>query len=169
VPRTLFRYAIFLPILVFLVLAGVGLLSGARGAPAPNPPAASGGEALEVTAEKLDLDVDRGTAVLAGKVEVRWGELKVECPRVDARYDGAPNLRQVRGTGGIKAAFREVHAKAQNVEVDVEKRQVTLSGAVELVRGRGWVRAERATLDLSSHRVSLEMVTGSIPVQPLSR
>jgi lipopolysaccharide export system protein LptA len=164
VTRTRFRFALLLP-----VLAGVSLLSGAWGAPGQNPPRATGGDVLEVTAEKLDLDVDQGTAVLAGKVEVRWGELTVECPRVDVRYDGVPNVRHVRGTGGIKAAFREVNAKAHTVDIDVEKRQVTLAGGVEFVRGRGWVRAERATVDLVSHKVSLQAVSGSIPVQPLSR
>ncbi len=151
------------------VLAGGVLVSTVQGAPAQGPLGVMGGQTLEVVAEKLEVDVDRGTALLTGRVQAKLGEVQVECPKVEVRYDSAPNVKFARGTGGIKAVFRDITAKAQNVEVDVAKRQMTLSGGVELARGRGWVRAERATIDLSSHKVSFDTVSGSIPVQPPSR
>jgi lipopolysaccharide export system protein LptA len=151
------------------VLLGGALFSLVRGAPAQGPLGVIGGEALDVMAEKLDVDVDRGTATLNGKVRARLGELLVECPKVDIRYDSAPNVRFARGTGGVRAAFRDIVAKAETVEVDVAKRQLALSGGVQLTRGRGWVKADRARIDLATRRVSLEEVTGSIPVEPPAR
>jgi lipopolysaccharide export system protein LptA len=151
------------------VLCGAALFSLVRGAPAQGPLGVIGGEALDVTAEKLDVDVDKGTATLNGKVRAKLGELQVECPKVEIRYDNAPNVRFARGTGGVRAVFRDIVAKARTVEVDVSKRQLVLSGGVELARGRGWVHADRALIDLTTRKVSLEEVTGSIPVEPPAR
>ena len=151
------------------VLFGAALFSLVRGAPAQGPLGVIGGEALDVMAEKLDVDVDRGTATLNGKVRAKLGELLVECPKVDIRYDSAPNVRFAKGTGGVRAAFRDIVAKAEAVEVDVAKRQLLLSGGVQLTRGRGWVKADRALIDLATRKVSLQAVTGSIPVEPPAR
>ncbi len=151
------------------VLFGAALFSLVREVPAQGPLGTIGGEVLDVTAEKLEVDVDRGTATLNGKVHAKLGELQVDCPRVEVRYDSAPNVRFARGTGGVRAAFRDIVAKAQTVEVDVTKRQLALSGGVQLARGRGWVHADRALIDLSSRKVSLQEVTGSIPVEPPAR
>ncbi len=151
------------------VLFGAALFSAVRVAPAQGPLGVIGGEALDVMAEKLDVDVDRGTATLNGKVRAKLGELQVECPTVDIRYDTAPNVRYAKGTKGVRAAFRDIVAKAETVEVDVAKRQLLLSGGVQLTRGRGWVKADRALIDLATHKVSLQEVTGSIPVEPPAR
>ena len=145
------------------------MFSLVRGAPAQGPLGVVGGEALDIMAEKLDVDVDRGTATLNGKVRAKLGELLVECPKVDIRYDSAPNVRFAKGTGGVRAAFRDIVAKAEAVEVDVAKRQLLLSGGVQLTRGRGWVKADRALIDLATRKVSLQAVTGSIPVEPPAR
>ena len=151
------------------VLLGAALFSLVRGAPAQGPLGVIVGEALDVMAEKLDVDVDRGTATLTGKVRAKLGELLVECPKVNIRYDSAPNVRFAKGTGGVRAAFRDIVAKAESVEVDVAKRQLLLTGGVQLTRGRGWVKADRALIDLATRRVSLQEVTGSIPVEPPAR
>jgi hypothetical protein len=52
------------------------------------------------------------------------------------------------------------------VELDATAHSVVLTGGVRLARGRGWVTAEHATIDVASGRVSLEDVKGSLPVRP---
>jgi len=149
-------------------LALVGL--AVTGAPAQaDPLGVVAGEALDVTAERLNVDVDEGTATLEGKVHAKLGELDVYCPRVEIRYNTAPKVRWARGTGGVRATVKGIEARASVVEVDVAKRHVRLSGGVDLRRGRGWVKAERATIDLATRHVSLRDVKGSIPVEPPKR
>jgi lipopolysaccharide transport protein LptA len=134
-----------------------------------DPLAVVAGEALDVTADRLNVDVSQGTAVLEGKVEVQMGELAVRCPRVEIRYNEAPKVRWARGTGGVQANVRGIEARASVVEVDVARRKVKLAGGVHLSRGRGWVRAELAVIDLATRKVSLREVKGSIPVEPPQR
>jgi lipopolysaccharide export system protein LptA len=112
------------------------------------------------------VDVEGGTALLEGEVRAVLGELVVECPKVEIRYDTAPRVKWARGSGGVRARLEGIVATASNVEVDVAKRRVDLTGGVKLARGRGWVEAQRASIDVATLKVSLHDVKGSIPVQP---
>lgn len=134
-----------------------------------DPLAVVEGETLDIRAEKLDVDIDKGTAVLEGKVEARMGDLQVFCPKVEIRYDGAPRVRWARGSGGVRAKVKGIDATASSVIVDLAKREVRLSGSVRLSRGKGWVEAGKARIDLSTRKVTLEEVKGSIPVEPPAR
>ena len=128
-----------------------------------------GGQTLDVEADMLDVDINRGRATLEGNVHATLGELTVVCPKVEMTYDEAPQVRWARGTGGVEARVQGIVARAAVVEVDVPKRKVDLSGGVRLTRGKGWVEADRATIDIATYRVSLHDVKGSIPVKPPPR
>lgn len=128
-----------------------------------------GGQSLDVKADELDVDISKGRATLKGNVHATLGELTVVCPKVELAYDEAPQVRWARGTGGVEARVQGIVARAAVVEVDVPKRKVDLSGGVRLTRGKGWVEAERATIDIATNRVSLHEVQGSIPVKPPAR
>jgi lipopolysaccharide export system protein LptA len=159
------------PFRVLLTALGLALVAVAlpRASAQADPLAVVAGEALDIRAERLNIDVDNGTATLQGEVYAKLGELEVRCPRVEIRYDEAPRVRWAKGTGGVEATVRGIQARAQVVEVDVAKRHVNLSGGVHLSRGRGWVQADQATIDLSTRKVSLRDVKGSIPVESPKR
>jgi lipopolysaccharide export system protein LptA len=147
------------------LFAALVLASTPSGPAHADPLGVVAGEVLDITAEKLDVDIEGGRAVLEGNVHASLGELDVSCPKVEMRYDPAPTVKWVRGSGGVRATLRGIEATAQLVEVDVGRRQVTLAGGVELRRGKGWVHAERATIDVATRHVSLHEVKGSIPVE----
>ncbi len=124
------------------------------------------GEELDVAADRVDVDVARGVAKLDGAVTVHLGDLEMHCPTAEIRYDKSPRVSFARGSGGVTARFQGIDATASSVEFDASARTVALQGAVRLTRGRGWITADRATVDLSSSKVALEGVKGSIPVDP---
>ena len=127
-----------------------------------------GGDSTDLQADQLDVDISTGEATLTGNVSFTKGDLHVLCPRIDAKFDGVPHLIWVRGSGGVSADIRGVHAEAPEVEFDLTKQFLELRGGVRLARGQGWLRAERATIDIASARVTLNQVKGSIPVPPRS-
>jgi lipopolysaccharide export system protein LptA len=155
----------------FVALIGaVGTLLSLGGTPAQAGPLATvEGQSLDVKADKLDVDVDKGTATLEGNVRAAMGDLEVLCPKIDIKYDQAPRVRWARGTGGVKMRVKGIEATSNTVVVDLAKRVVNLSGGVRLTRGRGWVQADRASVDLATHKVTLHEVKGSIPVEPPAR
>jgi lipopolysaccharide export system protein LptA len=129
-----------------------------------DPLAALGGETLDVRADQLDVDVHAGTAVLTGNVTLVKGGLKVACPKLEVRYDDAPRVTWAKGSGGVKADIKGVHAEAPEVELDLAKHQLDLRGGVRLARGQGWLEAEKATIEIGTGKVTLKDVKGSIPV-----
>lgn len=166
-----FRLGRTLPVLPWLLLAvaPVVALAAPSDATPPGSLAVVEGEVLDLKADKLDVDIAAGNAVLEGNVSAKLGDLKVSCKKIEVKYDQAPNVRWARGTGGVSASMRGIEATAAAVEVDVTRHSVELTGNVRLSRGKGWVTAERARIDLGTRHVTLEAVQGSIPVQPPAR
>jgi lipopolysaccharide export system protein LptA len=123
-----------------------------------------GGEGVSLQADRLDIDILAGEATLTGKVTLSKGDLTVSCPRIDVRFDHAPHLTWAKGSGGVTADVRGVHAEAPFVELDLTRQLVDLSGGVKLTRGQGWLTADSARIEISTAKVSLNQVKGSIPV-----
>ncbi|HXX67578.1 MAG TPA: LptA/OstA family protein [Polyangiaceae bacterium] len=122
------------------------------------------GEAVVLQADELEIDLMAGEATLTGKVSLTRGDLVVNCPRVDLRFDHAPHVTWARGSGGVSADVRGVHAEAPSVELDLARQTLDLSGGVRLARGQGWLTADSARIDIATAKVSLAQVKGSIPV-----
>lgn len=150
-----------LPIALALALAFT--LAHARPVAADPLLAVTGGE-VTVAAESLDVDVEAGTAVLTGAVSLSKGEMTVRCPRIDLRFDHTPHLKWAKGSGGVAADVRGVHAEAPEVELDLVKQTLELRGGVRLKRGQGWLQADRATIDMATAKVTASQVKGAIPV-----
>ena len=67
-----------------------------------------GAEPVKLQADQLDIDILAGEATLTGKVTLTKGDLVVNCPRIDLRFEHAPHLTWARGSGGVTADVRTV-------------------------------------------------------------
>lgn len=119
---------------------------------------------VNVQADKLEVDVGAGSAVLTGQVLLQKGDMSVRCPRVELKFDTTPHVNYAKGSGGVVADVRGVHGEAPEVELDMKKQVLELRGGVKLSRGQGWLQAERATIELATARVTATQIKGSIPV-----
>jgi lipopolysaccharide export system protein LptA len=117
-----------------------------------------------VQADKLEIDVATGSAILTGQVVLSKGDMAVRCPRVELKFDTSPHLNWAKGSGGVVADVRGVHGEAPEVELDMKKQTLELRGGVRLSRGQGWIQADKATIELASGKVTATQVKGSIPV-----
>ncbi|MGC4069305.1 MAG: LptA/OstA family protein [Polyangiaceae bacterium] len=124
-----------------------------------------GAEVLDISAKQLDVNLAKGVALLDGDVHVKLGELDISCDRVDIRYDDAPMVRWARGSGSVRASMRGITATAQSLEVEIPERRVRLIGDVKISRGKGWIEAEHASIDLPTGRITLDEIRGSIPIE----
>ena len=122
------------------------------------------GEPVHVQADRLDIDLKTGRALLTGAVQLRRGDLHVTCERVEAAYDKAPSIRWAKATGGVRARLRGIEARAQEAELALDRKQLELRGEVRLSRGGAWMHAKAAKVDLKTKQVTLEQVKGAIPV-----
>src|SRR5882672_12327985 len=92
-------------LLATVAVASAGSLFGDALVAGAAPLAVIEGEALDVSAEHVDVDVEHGTALLTGKVTARLGELEVRCPSIELAYDESPRVKWARGKGGVVARF----------------------------------------------------------------
>ena len=161
-------------------LAGLAALVAALVAPAAleaEPQKAAPGVAqapLEIHAEHLDLDLGTKAATSRGKVTITKGDLALHCARVDVRYDDAPRdaagalrVTWIKGSGGVTADVKGVHAEAPDLDLDASNQVLTLKGGVRITRAGGWITAERATVHIATGKVSRTDVRGSLPVGAL--
>jgi lipopolysaccharide export system protein LptA len=125
---------------------------------------AADNEPIEMSADRLEVDVEAKTAVLTGHVKLTRGTMTLACPRVDVRYDRVPHVTWARGSGGVVAEVKGIHAEAPEVELDLGPRTMDLRGGVRLTRGDGWLTADRASINIATGKVSLSDVKGSIPL-----
>jgi len=150
-------------VLLIALIALAGLI-----APAPLARAeilkGVGGDSVNVQADHLEIDILAGEATLTGNVSLTKGDLVVSCPRIDLRFEHAPHVTWARGSGGVTADVRGVHAEAPSVEVDLAKQVLDLRGGVKLTRGQGWLTADSARIEMATAKVSLTQVKGAIPV-----
>ncbi|HEY3822177.1 MAG TPA: LptA/OstA family protein [Polyangiaceae bacterium] len=123
-----------------------------------------GDPTVSLQADRLDIDILAGEATLTGKVTLSKGDLVVNCPHIDLRFDHSPHLTWAKGSGGVTADVRGVHAEAPSVELDFTKQVLDLRGGVKLTRGQGWLTADTARIEIPTGKVSLTQVKGSIPV-----
>ncbi|HSO33213.1 MAG TPA: LptA/OstA family protein [Labilithrix sp.] len=144
-----------------LVLFGTSLSPGEAEA---DPLLDVGKGDVSVQADKLEVDVATGSAVLTGQVVLSKGDMAVRCPRVDLKFDTSPHLNWAKGSGGVVADVRGVHGEAPEVELDLKKQVLELRGGVKLSRGQGWLQADKATIELATGKVTATQVKGSIPV-----
>ncbi len=145
-----------------IVLALVAAVVGGSVALAQPPVFDVVGEPVAVTAERLDADLSGKTVALSGAVTLRRGELSVRAARVDARLGDGGRVAWARAHGGVRLEHKGSHAEADEVEIDLVDRRVELRGHVVVGRGATRVEAERATLDLTTSRLSLSQVRGSL-------
>jgi lipopolysaccharide export system protein LptA len=158
------------PRLLVPVASLVAVLGASGGRPAlADPLLGAAAEPVAMQADQLDVDVNAGSAVFTGNVSLAKGDLHVTCPRIEVKFDSSPHVSWARGSGGVAADVRGVHAEAPEVELDLTKQLLELRGGVRLTRGQGWLQAERASIDIATAKVSLTQVKGAIPVTPRAR
>jgi lipopolysaccharide export system protein LptA len=154
------RYFVGVAALGFLLAVGHGSVPTASATEILG----AGESAVSLEADSLDIDILAGEATLTGKVTLLKGDLAVSCPRIDLRFDHTPHVTWARGSGGVTADLRGVHAEAPSVDVDMARQVLDLRGGVKLTRGQGWLTADSARIVIPTAKVSLTQVKGSIPV-----
>jgi len=147
---------------ISLMLAGVGTLSlaslaGAQGAAS----ALKGHDAdapIDVAADRIEAQDRADRAIFSGNVRVKQAALTLDTQRLTVAYSssGGVQIRRLDASGGVLVRSPSETARGNFGIYDLDRKLITLIGAVQLNRGGSQINGHRLTIDLSSGRAVVD-------------
>jgi lipopolysaccharide export system protein LptA len=116
---------------------------------------------IDFGADHIELQDKANRAVLAGSVTVRQAEMTLKAARMTVAYtgqviDGSPQVSRLDASGGVVVTRPDQTARGQYAVYDLNRRVVTMLGAVSLVQGGNTVNGGRLTINLDSGRAVID-------------
>ena len=148
------RLGLLTPALVAaLMLAGAGAAQDADDG-AGN--AGNARQAIEITADTLEVRQSENVAIFEGDVKAVQGEMVLDADMLTVYYrdvaggQGNLGVARIDAEGNVVVSSPDETAQGQSGVYDVENGRIDLAGGVVLNRGNNIVRGEMLTMDLES-------------------
>ena len=142
-------------------LAGAALSQGAL-AQGGDPVSALRGHdsdaPIDVAADRIEVQDRADRAIFAGNVKVRQASLSLDTERLTVAYSsgGGIQIRRLDAAGGVVVRSPSETARGNFAIYDLDKKLITLVGAVQLNRGGSRVAGSRLVIDLESGRAVID-------------
>ncbi len=143
------------------VLASLGSVGTAAFAQSDPVSALKGHNAnapVDVSADRIEVQDRADRAVFAGNVKVRQATLALDTERLTVAYSsgGGIQIRRLDASGGVVVRSPSETARGNFGIYDLDRRLITLIGAVELSRRGSQVTGSRLVIDLESGRAVID-------------
>ena len=138
-------------VLLLLLLAGPALAQGRHNTAAP----------IDFGADHIELQDKANRAVLSGNVSVRQAEMSLAATRITVAYTGqvvggSPQVSRLDASGGVTVRRPDQTARASYAIYDLNRRVITMLGAVTLTQGSNTVNGGRLTINLDTGRAVID-------------
>lgn len=140
-------------LLAAIVLAGAG---AAQDADDGGVTAGNASQAIEITADTLEVRQSENVAVFEGSVNAVQGELVLNADMLTVYYreseggQGNLGVSRIDAQGNVVISSPDETAQGQSGTYDVESGRIDLAGGVILSRGNNIVQGETLTMDLET-------------------
>jgi len=147
---------------VITVVAGLAAIPLASLALAQQPVSALKGHdpdaPIDVAADRIEVQDRSDRAVFAGNVRVRQATLTLDTQRLTVAYSsgGGIQIRRLDASGGVTVRSPSETARGNFGIYDLDRKLITLVGAVQLTRGGSQINGQRLTIDLNSGRAVVD-------------
>ena len=117
---------------------------------------------VDVTADRIEVQDRADRAIFAGNVHVKQAELSLDTARLTVAYTGGSQssggvqIRRLDAAGGVTVRSPSETAKGDFGIYDLDRKLITLIGAVQLNRGANQVNGSRLVIDLDSGRAVID-------------
>ena len=138
-------------ILLPLLLAAPALAQGRHDTAAP----------IDFGADHIELQDKANRATLTGNVAVKQAEMTLNAQRMTVAYTGqviggAPQVSRLDASGGVTVRRPEQTARSSYAIYDLNRRTITMLGAVSLTQGTNTVNGGRMTINLDTGRATID-------------
>jgi lipopolysaccharide export system protein LptA len=116
---------------------------------------------VDFSAAHIELQDKANRAVLSGGVTLKQAEMTLQAARMTVTYtgqvlSGSPQVSRFDAAGGVTITRPNQTARSQYAVYDLNKRVVTMLGAVTLTQGGNTVSGGRLTLNLDTGRAVID-------------
>ena len=116
---------------------------------------------VDVNADSIELQDRANRAVLAGNVQVKQADMTLNASRVTVAYtgqvtDGSPQISRLDASGGVTVRRPAQTARSQFAVYDLNRRVITMLGAVSLTQAGNTVNGGRLTINLDTDRAVID-------------
>ena len=117
---------------------------------------------IDFGADHIELQDRANRAVLTGNVSAKQAEMTLDATRMTVAYTGqvvggSPQVSRLDASGGVTVRRPDQIAKSQYAIYDLNKRLITMLGAVSLTQGGGnTVNGGRLTINLDTGRAVID-------------
>ena len=145
-----------------LIVAGLGsLLSGSIAVAQSATSALKGHNAdapIDVASDRIEVQDRADRAIFSGNVRVKQAALTLDTQRLTLSYSGADGVKinRLDASGGVVVRSPSETARGDFGIYDLNRKLITLIGAVQLDRGGSRINGQRLTIDLNSGRAVVD-------------
>ncbi len=116
---------------------------------------------IDFGADTIELQDRANRAVLSGNVAVRQAEMSLNASRMTVSYTGQvvggnPQVSRLDAAGGVVVRRPDQTARSQYAVYDLNRRIITMVGAVSLTQGANTVNGGRLTINLDTGRAVID-------------
>ncbi|MDE2043274.1 MAG: OstA family protein, partial [Alphaproteobacteria bacterium] len=114
---------------------------------------------VDIDADHVEVQDKDGRFVWSGNVRVKQADLLMSAQRLTGTYHmlkGNPQLDRLDAQGGVAFTLNDDNAHGDVAVYDLNRKIITLIGAVTLRQGGNYLHAGRLTYDLVSHHATLD-------------
>ena len=116
------------------------------------------GAPVDVTADRIEVQDRSDRAIFAGNVHVKQASLSLDTERLTVAYSsgGGVQIRRLDASGGVTVRSPSETARGNFGIYDLDRKLITLVGAVQLNRGGSQISGSRLVIDLSTGRAVID-------------
>lgn len=116
---------------------------------------------IDFNADTIELQDRANRAVLAGNVAVKQADMTLNSSRLTVAYtgkvtDGSPQVSRLDASGGVTVRRPDQTARSQYAVYDINRRIITMLGAVTLTQAGNTVNGGRLTINLDTGRAVID-------------
>lgn len=113
---------------------------------------------VDVSSERIEVQDRADRAIFSGSVVAKQGTLTLETARLTVAYTSADGLqiRRLDASGGVTVRSPSETARGDFGIYDLDRKLITLIGAVQLNRAGSQINGQRLTIDMNSGRAVVD-------------
>lgn len=116
---------------------------------------------IDFGADHIELQDRANRAVLSGSVSVKQAEMTLNAARMTVAYTGqvvggSPQVSRLDASGGVTVRRPDQTARSSYAIYDLNRRVITMLGAVSLTQGTNTVNGGRLTINLDTGRAVVD-------------